>query len=362
MIEDVRNKAKCQRAEDENGKKYAIVATESNVYKSELKDHQKDFMNTYIAVFNKKTKQTKLIQVTQASFTHILYENNRSMFEQNVVDANKLLHKEFSGKKGAASYDRKARSIANTSILENTIETTVEALDTDALFAKDIFDKSQEDRDEFRNSIFPQIKNFSIGKGVRELFTINNLIGNDIVEHLSEVAVEVLNTESKKWKFTNSYIKTILEIIQRSKSPDSQQNITKASLLIYADALTTIISKRARRFKDLDPKNISPFSYRLGQDVIANFTENSRTASKFSMQKAIIYYTILMILSTEKLEISFEDLLDNVSLAKNELMKYAQIIGCKVKGNRLSFSKANVDSSAKFNIPLHTGGKKRRGN
>lgn len=183
-----------------------------------------------------------------------------------------------------------------------------------------------------------------------------------MVEHLAEVAVEVLNTDPKKWTFTNSYIKTILELIQNSKSPDSDANIKKASLMIYADALIKIISKGNRRNKDLDAKKISPFSYRLGQDVISKFTQDSKRASKFSLQKAIIYYTILMILSTEKLEINFEDLLDNVSLAKNELMKYAQIIGCKVKGNRLCFSKANIDSSAKFNVPLHTGGKKRRSN
>lgn len=110
MIDDeVRSKAVCQRAEDENGKKFAIVGTESNVYKSELKDPEKDFMNTFIAVHNKKTKEIKLFQVTQGSFSHVLYDNNRSMFEQNIVDANKLLHKEFSGKKGAAAFDRKVK-------------------------------------------------------------------------------------------------------------------------------------------------------------------------------------------------------------------------------------------------------------
>lgn len=191
---------------------------------------------------------------------------------------------------------------------------------------------------------------------------MNSLIGDDMVEHLAEVAIEVLSTDSKKWSFTNTYIKTILEMIQNSKSPDSELNIRKASLMIYADALIKIISKGNRRNKELNAKQISSFSYRLGQDVITRFTQDSKKASKFSSQKAIIYYTIFMLLSTEKLEINFDDLLDNVGLAKNELMKYAQIIGCKVKGNRLCFSKANVDSSAKFNVPLHTGGKKRRGN
>lgn len=252
--------------------------------------------------------------------------------------------------------------MANTSLLENTIENTVEAIDTDALFAKDIFDKTQEKRDEFRNSIFPQIKNFSIGKGVRELFNINNLLGDDIVEHLAEVAIEVLNTPSNKWLFKNTYIKTMMEFIQSSKEPDSEPNIKKASMMIYADALTKLFGKFKKSSKELKPDNISSISSRIGQDIIAKFTENSQTVSKFSKQKAIIYYTILMLLSTEKLQISFEDLLDNVSLPKNELMKYAQIIGCKVKGNRLSISKANVDSNAKFNIPLNVGGKKRRGN
>ena len=358
--ENVVNKAVCKRVETDEGVKYGLVATDSSVYKAELPDPKKNPLNTFIAVHNKKTKEIKLFQVNQASFKNVLYDNNRSMFEQNVVDANKILNKEFSGKKGANAYERKARSTANTSLLESVIESSVDAIATDSLFSKDIFDKTQEERDEFRNSIFPQLKNFSVGKGVRELFDLKNLIGNEMVEHLAEVAVETLNMTVKQFPFQNSYIKATMQEIQNCKAPDSDENIKKASTLIYADALLRMIGESGSRTKFVDAKIISPLSYQLGRDVVKNFTQETQSSSKFSLQKSIIYYTILMLLSTERLEIAFEDILDNVKLSKNELMKYAQIIGCKTKGNRLCLSKANVDSNAKFNVPLHTGGKKRR--
>lgn len=358
--ENVVNKAVCKRVETDEGVKFGLVATESSVYKAELPDPKKNPLNTFIAVHNKRTKEIKLFQVNQASFKNVLYDNDRSMFEQNVVDANKILNKEFSGKKGANAYERKARSTANTSLLENTIESSVDAIATDSLFAKDIFDKTQEERDEFRNSIFPQLKNFSVGKGVRELFDLKNLIGDEMVDHLAEVAVETLNMTVKEFPFKNSYIKSTIQEIQNCKAPDSDENIKKASTLIYADALLRMIGESGSRTKFVDPKIISPLSFQLGRDVVRNFTQETKSSSKFSLQKSIIYYTILMLLSTERLEIAFEDILDNVKLSKNELMKYAQIIGCKTKGNRLCLSKANVDSNAKFNVPLHTGGKKRR--
>lgn len=354
----IRKNSVCKRLEDEDGNKTAVLATDSNVYKAELKDPAKEFMNTFIMAHNKRTKEIKLFQVNQATFSHTIYENRRSMFEQNVVDANKVLHKEFSGKRGANAYERKARSVANTSLLETTIENTMESLDTDALFAKDIFDKTQEERDEFANSIFPQIENFSVAKNVRDLFDINSLVGRDMVEHLAEITVGVLNTASLTWPFKNNYIRTMFQVVQSSKAPDSSENIRKCSMMIYADALSNIMTNR--KVRDLNPNSVSPFSHRLGKDVIDKFTGDSNKASKFSKQKAIIYYTILMLLSTDKLQLPFEDLLNNVSVSKTELMKYAQIIGCNAKGNRLCFSKANVNSNAKFSVPLFTGAKKRR--
>lgn len=110
--EEIRSTADCQRVEDEDGNKFVIIAADKNVYSSEkLKDPENDLMKTYIAVHNKKTKEVKLIQVSQSSFKHVLYDNNRSMFEQNIVDSNKLLNKEFSGKRGAAAYERKVSQI-----------------------------------------------------------------------------------------------------------------------------------------------------------------------------------------------------------------------------------------------------------
>jgi hypothetical protein len=349
-------KAICKRFQNEEGGNFALVAVDNNVYKSGVLDNDQSSINSYIAIHNKRTKEIKLFQATQATFKHVIYDNERSMFEQNIVDAKKVLHKDFSGKKGAIAYDRKARAVDNSNLLETSIQNTVDTINTDSFLIKDKFDEDHEKRDELRASIFPQIKGNA--NSIRDIFDFNNLVGEEMVQHLSGVTIDVLNMDAKTFPFVNGYIKTMMKFIQQSKAPDSDANIKKASILIYADALTHLMVSRQKK---LTPIRISPLSAELGQDIINKFTQNGQSMSTFSTQKSIIYYVILMLMSTDKMEMFFEDLLDNMTISKKDLLKYAQIIGCKVKGNRLSISKANIDSNSKFIVPLQHSGKKKRG-
>lgn len=346
-----------ERASD--GRKFALIAANENVYKSDITDIDNEYQDTYIVVHNKKAKEIKLMQIEQASFKHVLYDNETSNFEKNVLDTQKILAKEFAGKKGATSYERNQRTKVNSSILEDTVDKVVDAIDTEKLFENDILEQSQGERDNFRDYIFPKIIGNTDGKSVREIFTIESLLGDDIIAHLSEMAIDILNIEPSKMPFTNKYLKNIAILIQNSKQPDSEDNLKKMSMLIYAESLISLINNRQ---KFVNQSEMLKFSQQLNDNIIKKFfLSDSKQASSFTRQKSIVFFVILTLLSSHSLEVNLNEMLENVDLSKKELLKYASVIGCKTKGDILFIQKvSNLDKYSNFQVPLMRSKKDRK--
>lgn len=342
---------------DQTGEKFALIATPDSIYKSDITNPGSAYVNTFLAVRNKKTNTMKLIQVQEASFKHILYDSKRSVFENNVIDAKKALHKEFGGKKALASYERKKRTAPNIEVLEETLERQLDSID-DKVFENDIFDESQVEREKLCNAIFPDI-DVSSGSSVRDVFTARKLLGADMVEHLAEVAIEVLQTDPKELSFANKYLTNSVRALQITKKPDSSQNIDRISLFIYMDALMRVLNCRKRT---LDYADLSSMSDQVQRDVRKKFTmKGNAVNSKFTRQKSIIYYMILALISTETLEVQVDDILDGVDVNKTELMKYSSIIGAKIKNKTTLFiQKPKLGADQKLSVDMPSGKKKRR--
>ncbi|XP_070502650.1 uncharacterized protein Polr1E [Chironomus tepperi] len=353
----------CKRvATTTDGSKYALIATESNVYKSDLSNAGSEFQDTYIAIHNKKTKEINLIQVENASFKHVLYDDTRSSFEHNILDTAKILAKEFAGKKGAIAFERSQRTKVNSSILEDSVDKMMTSVDTDKFFENDIFEQSQEDQNKFRDYIFPRIdlNESTEGKSVREIFTVSNLIGDEMIEHLSEIAIDILNIDSKNLPFTNKFIKNAVILIQNSKTPESDDNLRKMAMLIYAESLISLINNKSRI---VHSSGLMKFSNQLAQDISKKFfIAGSKQASNFTRQKSIVFYVLLTLLCSDSLEVSLTDILDSVDLSKKELVKYAYIMGCKTKGDLLLLKNiSKLDKDATFQVPLMKGKKEKKG-
>ncbi|KAL7025467.1 hypothetical protein ACKWTF_013486 [Chironomus riparius] len=362
LNKEIASQAVCKRvATTSDGSKYALIATESNVYKSDLSNAGSEFQDTYIAIHNKKTKEINLIQVENASFKHVLYDDTRSSFENNVLDTAKILAKEFAGKKGAIAFERSLRTKVNSSILEDTVDKMMTSVDTDKFFENDILGQSQEDRTKFRDYIFPKINLESTeGKSVREIFTVSNLIGDEMIEHLSEIAIDILNIESKNLPFTNKFIKNAVITVQNSKVPESDDNLKKMAMLIYAESLISLINAKS---KFVNLTELTKFSNQLAQDINKKFfIAGSKQVSNFTRQKSIVFYILLTLLSSDSLEVSLNDILDSVNLSKKELVKFAFVIGCKTKGDLLMLKTvAKLDKDATFQVPLMKGKKEKKG-
>lgn len=361
MNSEIGSQSVCKRVETaSDGRKYALIATESNVYKSDITNADNEYQDTYIAVHNKATKEIKLIQVEQASFKHILYDDTRSSFEQNILDTQKILAKEFAGKKGTIAYERGLRTKVNSSILEDSVDKMLTTMEVDKFFENDILEQTPEEQDKFRDYIFPKIDTDSVeGKSVREIFTVNNLIEGDVIEHLLEIAVDILNMEPKKLPFTNKYLKHAVMLIQGSKQPESEDNLKKMALLIYAESLVTLINNRQ---KNIITKELLKFSNQLMNDIKKKFfNPGSRQISTYTRQKSIVFYVLISLLISDSLEVNLNNILDSVNLSKKELMKYASVMGCKTKGDILYFkSVSNVDKDSTFQVPLVKAKKDKR--
>lgn len=71
-----------------------------------------------------------------------------------------------------------------------------------------------------------------------------------------------------------------------------------------------------------------------------------------------------MLMSTESLKIEIANLLEGITnLSKSDLVKYAQVIGAKVRdGSVLYINKVNLDQNSQFNVPIKSEKRKRRAN
>ena len=258
------------------------------------------------------------------------------------------MHKEFGGKKALASYERINKTRPNVDVLEEILEKHLDSLETDKLFEKDIFDQSQEDREKMTNSIFPDIDT-SKGTSVRDVFTPRKLVGDEMMAHLSDVSIQVLQSDTLP--FVNSYLTGVVKSMQAKKQPDSSENLEKVSLMIYIDALINLINCRK---KTLEKIELSKFSAQLERNIREKFSlQGNQTNSKFTRQKGIIYYIILLLISTDSLKIELEHVLEGVDVSKVELLKYAGVIGAKIKDKKtLYILSANLDTKSQLSAGM----------
>lgn len=340
-----------QNAED--GSKFSLIATPNSLYKADITDAGNEFVNTFLAIRNRRTNSIQLLPFKSASYKHSAFDDTSSIYERNIVDVKKVIAKEFGGKKALAGYEKSKKNQPNVEVLEEVLELQLSKLDDDKIFDKDVVDSSASLK------IFPDL-DLSGGKSVREIFKVSKLIGEDTIAILSETAIELLSSDQKNIKLANNYLTQSVKSIQMSSQPDKQENLEKVALLLYIDALVRLQNNRKRKW---DQIVLSPFSPGLGKIIEKKFaTEGSIANSKSTKQKSLVFYLILMLMSTENLEIEISHVLEGITdLTKTEVLKYAQVLGAKVKdGSILYIHKVNLDKNSQFSIPIRSGNRKRK--
>lgn len=338
----------------EDGSKFSLIATPNSLYKADISDAGvNDLVNTFIAVRNLRTNSIQLMPVRSANFKHSAFDDTSSIYERNIVDVKKVMAKEFGGKKALAGYEKSKKSQPNVEVLGEALDKQLNKLDDEKFFDQEIAESSGAFK------IFPDIDTSS-GKSVREIFKVSKLIGAETIEILAETAVELLSSDQKSIKLANDYLTQSVKSIQMSSQPDKQENLEKVALLLYIDALVRLQNNRKRKWEQVE---LSPFSPGLSRIVQKKFTTEGNIAnSKATKQKSLIFYIILMLMSTDGLEIEISNLLEGIAdLTKTEVLKYAQVLGAKVKdGSILYIHKVNLDKNSQFAVPIKSGKRKRK--
>lgn len=180
-----------------------------------------------------------------------------------------------------------------------------------------------------------------------------------MMAHLSDVAIQVLQKDPSNLPFNNKFLNESVRSLQIKKDPDSKDNIERISLLVYIDGLIQVINCRKRT---LDAVELSKMSDYVERDIRNKFTyQGNLSNSKFTRQKSIIYYLIMLLISTESLEIELDNVLEGVELTRTELLKYATVFGAKLKNkSTLYIQRANLDKNSKLSAPVASGKKRRR--
>lgn len=295
-----KSEVSCTRVEDEETKKnYAVVATQNNIYCCDTKDDNVNtHLNTFLAIRNKRTNKTRLIQVNQGNFKSQHYDEDNSKFKHNIVDQ-KILHRKFGGKKALANFEKREKTTVNVEVLSEAIEKTLDNIG-EHFFEDDIFDKDQVEREKFANAIFPTMVGTT--KNPRELYTLETLIGEATITNLESPAYALLETAPSKLPFINTYLTNMVKEIQVSKEPDTPFNIRKVIICIYTDALIRLINTK---HSAISKAELSLISADLEKEIKKKFiqTQVKQAKSKYTEQKSIIYYLLLSLLGSDTLEV-----------------------------------------------------------
>ncbi|CAO1421726.1 unnamed protein product [Diamesa tonsa] len=336
-----KSEVSCTRVEDEETKKnYAVVATQSNIYCCDTKDENLNaHLNTFLAIRNKRTNKTRLVQVMQGNFKSQHYDDDNSKFKHNILDQ-KILHRKFGGKKALAKFEKREKTTVNVEVLAEAIEKTLDNIGEN-FFEEDIFDKDQAERVKLANEIFPTM--IGTTKNPREVYTLEALIGDAMITNLESPAYALLETAPSKLPFINTYLTDIIKAIQVSKEPDTPFNIRKVITCIYTDALIRLINTK---HSAISTAELSLISADLEKEIRKKFIQAQvkQAKSKYTEQKAIIYYLLLTLLASDNLEVHLDHVIEGLNVSKKTIMKYAAVFGGRVKRNQfLYLSPTNMD-------------------
>lgn len=91
-----------------------------------------------------------------------------------------------------------------------------------------------------------------------------------------------------------------------------------------------------------------------------NLNKNiSRVNSTYTRQKSIIYYIVLLLMTNEKLQLNIDHISDGTKLPKTEIMKYAKLIGGKLK-DKSTLYLTLISDAFRESVLVKSGKKKSR--
>lgn len=317
---------------DRNQRKRALVIAGQNAYTGELEVNQE--FDAYICIRNKNTNKARIVPIQQALLSNHIYKkleqkNNQPMLTKE--HASKKLLKEFGGRKSSRFATNIEEMMVNVNVVRKELDETVqnsvrpegEEEDDDTL------PEVNPNNAEYLATIVPKFD--KTATKVSEVYDVEDVVPKSLLDRLDEEAKSVYATPMESLPIESDYLRDCIKRIQ-DKETNSRNDFLNIKLIIYMDALQSLIALRKRHMKFVE---LSRITEKVETDIRGRFADpnvaKSCTRTTFSTEKALTHFIVLALLINEKHEVDVNILSQILRTSKQRIITYAHIVNARPK-------------------------------
>nr|XP_016943908.2 uncharacterized protein LOC108020291 [Drosophila suzukii] len=312
-------------------KRKAVLEAGDHVYTGDLQDSED--VDFYIAVRNKTTNKVQIVPVQQALMSNHIYKQlereGKKIPTLSKEHASKKLLKEFGGRKASRFVDNREQMMVNVDVVRQDLDETVKSVAQNEDEDEDTLADVTVNNEEYLASIVPKFD-----KEATELdaiYDVENVIPKALLDRLDEEAKVVFSTPAQTLPIKSEYLKSCLVRIQE-KPVSSKKDFLHIKLIIYMDALQSLISLRSRQMQG---KELSRITEKIENDIRHRFADPNvakrGTRTNFSSEKALTHFIVLALLISEKYEVDINVLSRALATSKDRIKQYAHIVNALPK-------------------------------
>ncbi|XP_026474098.1 uncharacterized protein LOC113377873 [Ctenocephalides felis] len=338
----------CQLLMDaSSGDDYVVTESNNIMYKGIVEHFQNTV--TMMAIKNKKTNKVRLIEMNKCNLVPVLKDSlDMQLQHKSKKEMLSLLNKTFGSKRTKRRTELKEHMAVNVDEikeqLEKTIQTTV--VDDNDLKVPTVSDSLQ--------NLFPPIHRDATT--IDQVYVLDELVELEIINTLSSVADEFLNSEIEK----NSFTDFVEEKLIKLKNSDVSTKNLDCCLLLYLDSLIKFFTEN---YRSLTKKNYCPCPHSAAVsrhilDTFSMLSASGRTRPNSMRDKAMAYIIVLSLMVCGHI-VMVEDIAKSLRVGGKKIGDIANAIG-------VSQSKIDGKSALVLKLPLpkmtavlHKGKKKR---
>ncbi|XP_020813640.1 DNA-directed RNA polymerase I subunit RPA49 [Drosophila serrata] len=312
-------------------KKQVVVTAGEQVYTGDVQDNQE--FETYICIRNKSTDTMKIVPVQQSLVSNYIYQRldgqKRKIPMLSRELANKKLLKEFGGRKASRFVDNHEKMLVNVDVvrqdLDETVKSSVQQEDEDDDTLADVSTSNEA----YLASIVPKCNKEATD--LDQVYDVEDVIPSVLLERLDEEAKVVFATPASTLPIKSEYLKNCITRIQE-KSLTSKQDMLHIKIIIYLDALQSLISLRSRQMQKVE---LSRITEKIENDIRHRFEDPNvakrGTRTNFSTEKALTHFIVLALLISEKHEVDINVLSRLLATSKERIKQYAHLVNALPK-------------------------------
>ncbi|XP_002137217.2 uncharacterized protein Polr1E [Drosophila pseudoobscura] len=314
-------------------RKRAAVIAGDQLYTGEVRDNEQ--FDTYICLREKSTNKVQIIPVQQALLSNSVYQQLEQKEKQKVLPmltkehAAKKLLKEYGGRKASRLVDNREKMMVNVEVVRQDLDETVQASpQNDDEEDKTLADVSASN-EEYLATIVPKFD--KTATKISEVFDVEDVVPANLLERLDEEAKVVYATPLEALPIESEYLRTCLKRIQ-DREIASNQDFLHIKLIIYMDALQSLIALRSRQMKGAE---LSRITEKIENDIRHRFADpnvaKSCTRTNYSTEKALTHFIVLALLISDKHEVDVNVLSRTLRTTKERIKSYAHIVNARPK-------------------------------